>query len=151
MCSQLMHPEVGCSPYLPHLWLSAPSRRVASGYRPPALTADCCSFPRICVDRKIKPILWRDRKGYPAGPRLWSIHFLSTCPLLDSRFSGAAGLTALVRPVADQPRVREGQASKNRLQRCLPVTFPKWFFQLFWRVFLFTNMLGTFKKLRDIQ
>lgn len=40
-----------------------------------------------------------------------------------SRFSCTAGLSALVRQLTDQPLVREGQASKNRLHQSPPVNF----------------------------
>lgn len=70
-------------------------------------------------------------------------------------FSSAAGLRAAVRRLREQPLVREGQASKNRLHQSLPQNFHTQgglvgvflvvlihFFKL---GALFPAMLGTFK------
>lgn len=118
--SQLTHPEVLHSPYLPHLWPSALLRRLAAGCRPPALTADCCSFRRICVKNQAYPVI---RQEGLSSRTIYMIHSLSLHMSSDNRFSCAAVLTALVRQLTDQPQVREGQASKNRLHRFPPVDF----------------------------
>lgn len=108
------------SPYLPHLWPSALLRWVAAGCRPPALTADCSSFPRICVNNQTYPLT---RQEGLSSRTINMIHSVSFHMSSDNRFSCTAVLRALVRQLRDQPQVREGQASKNRLHWFPPVDF----------------------------